>query len=47
MVNPNEISEVAVLTHAIKVRSYARRVRSTASRVDASIIGSTTTPQSV
>ena len=33
MVNPKEISDVAVRTHAISVRSCARRVRSTASFV--------------
>src|SRR5262245_28811064 len=33
MVNPNEMSEAAVRTHAMSVRSCANRVRSTASRV--------------
>jgi hypothetical protein len=33
MVKPNEINDVAVLTHAIIVRSWARRVRSTARAV--------------
>jgi hypothetical protein len=31
MANPNEISAKAVHTHAIRVRSYARNVRSKAS----------------
>src|SRR6185436_9276324 len=36
MVKPNEISDVAVLTQAISVRSCASRVRSTASLVPTS-----------
>ncbi len=36
MVKPKAIKDVAVRIHAISVRSLARRVRSTASRVDVS-----------
>ncbi len=37
MVNPNVIIDTAVRIQAIKVRSYASLVRSTASRVPASV----------
>src|SRR5687767_8579777 len=39
MVNPNEISDAAVLIQAIIVRSYASRVRSIARRVPVSSVG--------